>query len=96
VHAMMEWKPLRYERGLGGVLRGIHLRHTGLGTSALLEIDMVIEAMGLEPDPRWNFIKNEASEIYFAGGILNGGTSVASCLAEGRATAAKIHAALFP
>jgi len=96
VHAMMEWEPLRYERGPGGDLCGLHLRHATLGTSALLEIDMAIEALGLEPDPRWDFIQNEASEIYFAGGILNGGTSVASCLAEGRAAAAKIHADLFP
>ena len=96
VHAMMEWEPLCYERTPSGELLGIHLRHTSLGSSALLEIDLVIEAMGLEPDPRWDFIKNEASEIYLAGGILNGGTSVASCLAEGRAAAAKIHAALFP
>lgn len=96
VHAMMEWKPLRYERGPQGELRGLHLRHTGLGTSALLEIDMVVEAMALEPDPRWDFPKNEGSGIFFAGGILNGGTSVASCLAEGRAAAAQIHAALFP
>ncbi len=96
VHAMMEWEPLRYERGPGGDLHGLHLRHATLGTSALLEIDMAIEALGLEPDPRWDFIQNEASEIYFAGGILNGGTSVASCLAEGRAAAAEIHAGLFP
>jgi NADPH-dependent glutamate synthase beta subunit-like oxidoreductase/2,4-dienoyl-CoA reductase-like NADH-dependent reductase (Old Yellow Enzyme family) len=93
VHGMMEWEPLRYERGLDGELRGIHLRHATLGTSALLEIDMVIEAMGLEPDPRWDF---QTAGISFAGGILNGGTSVASCLAEGRAAAAKIHADLFP
>ena len=98
VHAMMEWEPLRYERGPGGELRGLHLRHSTLGTSALLEIDMAIEAMGLEPDPRWDFQTSqpESQGIYFAGGILNGGTSVASCLAEGRAAAAKIHADLFP
>ena len=97
VHSMMEWEPLRYERGAGGELHGLHLRHTALGTSALLEIDLAIEAMGLEPDPRWDFQTSqpESQGIYFAGGILNGGTSVASCLAEGRAAAAKIHANLF-
>ena len=93
VHAMMEWEPLRYERGPQGELRGLHIRHATLGTSALLEIDMVIEAMGLEPDPRWDL---QNAGISFAGGILNGGTSVASCLAEGRAAAAKIHADFFP
>jgi len=96
VHALMEWEPLRYERGPHGELLGLHIRHTGLGTSALLAIDLVIEAMGLQADPRWDFQQNEDSRIYFAGGILNGGTSVASCLAEGRAAAAQIHAALFP
>jgi NADPH-dependent glutamate synthase beta subunit-like oxidoreductase/2,4-dienoyl-CoA reductase-like NADH-dependent reductase (Old Yellow Enzyme family) len=98
VHAMVEWKPLRYERGPQGGLLGLHLRHTGLGTPALLEIDLVVEAMALEPDPRWDSLaKGPGSRgIYFAGAILNGGTSVASCLAEGGAAAAKIHAALFP
>lgn len=98
VRAMMEWKPLRYERGSQGELRGLHLRHTGLGTSALLEIDMAVEAMGLEPDPRWDFhtAQSHAPGIHFAGAVLNGGTSVASCLAEGRAAAAKIHADFFP
>lgn len=97
VHAMWEWQPLRYERAPDGGLRGLHIRHTGLGASALLEIGMAVEAMGLGPDPRWaGAQKNGAPGIHFAGAILNGGASVASCLADGRAAAAKIHAALFP
>jgi len=98
VHAMWEWQPLRYERAPDGGLRGLHIRHTGLGASALLEIGMAVEAMGLGPDPRWDSLaKGPGSRgIYFAGAILNGGASVASCLADGRAAAAKIHAALFP
>ena len=58
------------------------------------EIDMVIEAMALQRDPRWNV--PATSGIHFAGAILNGGTSVASCLAEGRSAASRLHADLFP
>jgi NADPH-dependent glutamate synthase beta subunit-like oxidoreductase/2,4-dienoyl-CoA reductase-like NADH-dependent reductase (Old Yellow Enzyme family) len=94
VHALMEWEPLHYERRADGELLGLHLRHTKFQTSVLLEIDMVIEAMALQRDPRWDV--PATSGIHFAGAILNGGTSVASCLAEGRAAASRFHADLFP
>jgi NADPH-dependent glutamate synthase beta subunit-like oxidoreductase len=94
VHALMEWEPLHYERRADGELLGLHLRHTKFQTSVLLEIDMVIEAMALQRDPRWNV--PATSGIHFAGAILNGGTSVASCLAEGRAAASRLHADLCP
>jgi len=98
VHALMEWEPLHYEHSANGELRGLHLRHTKFSVSAFLEIDLCIEAMALQRDPRWDSIADNpgTSGIYFAGAILNGGTSVASCLAEGRAAASRLQADLFP
>jgi hypothetical protein len=98
VHALMEWEPLHYEHSASGELCGLHLRHTKFGVSAFLEIDLSIEAMALQRDPRWDSLADNSSAfgIYFAGAILNGGTSVASCLAEGRSASSRLHADLFP
>jgi len=105
VHAMMEWQPIRFEHDAGSLLRGLRIRHASLGSECLLPVGMGIEAMGLLPDTCWGPLLEEIGPepgetripgIFVAGAILNGGTSVTSCIAEGRAAAGKIHAALFP
>ena len=84
VHAMMLCEPLGYELDDEGQLRGVRIRHAELAIESVLTVDLVIEAMGLEApetDP----------DVYSAGALINGGASVAQCVAEGLAVAERIH-----
>lgn len=92
VHAMMNWRPLRYETNSAGILAGVHLEHTEFGTEIMLPVDLVIEATGLELDEI--SLPTEAREsacLFTAGAMVNGGASVGQCVAEGLAIAEKIH-----
>jgi len=105
IHAMMQWKPLRYECRPDGTLSALRLLHTELGVEAALAVDLAIEAMQLEladaealapilepAAPR--HCRTALERVYAAGGILNGGASVAQCVAEGIAAAETIHSDL--
>ncbi len=92
VKAMMEWQPLGYETNAAGALTAIRLRHTALGLETSVRVDLVIEAMGLEPDPAVLAALGKKNErIYTAGALTNGGASVSHCVAEGVAVAETIH-----
>lgn len=80
VHAMMEWQPLCY---VGG---GVRIRHTRLGVESVLAAGLIIEAMGLEAVGSIH-----VDGAYVAGAMVNGGASVAQCVAEGIAVAEEIH-----
>ena len=66
--------------------------------------DLVIEAMALRPDSCWGPLVQDLDPqgvssshlpgVYFAGAILNGGTSVAHCLRNGRDAAELIASTL--
>ena len=102
VHAMMHWKPLDYVCHSDGNLAAVRLLHTELGVEATLPVGIAIEAMQLqladaehlapilEPtDP--GHCRTTLKRVYAAGGMINGGASVAECVAEGIAAAAAIH-----
>ncbi len=93
VHAMMEWEPLAFEHDASGAVSGVRLRHSLLGSNCTLPIDFGIEAMGLVVDPVWEPLletERTSPNLYFAGAILNGGTSVGHCIHEGRTIAESI------
>jgi NADPH-dependent glutamate synthase beta subunit-like oxidoreductase len=114
VHALMLCRPLGYTRGDRGQGLGLRVEHTELGMEAVLEADLVIEAMGLEidedlrralagvtfgdhglvapPDGRPYF--SGVDKVFVAGALVNGGASVARCVAEGVAAAAEIDRCL--
>ncbi|MEO0452696.1 MAG: FAD-dependent oxidoreductase [Verrucomicrobiota bacterium] len=92
VQAMMNWKPLGYELDSKGHLSGIQIRHTELGTESVLPVGLAIEAMELQVDDDvLAELEHPSSKVYQAGGMINGGASVARCVAEGVATANRIH-----
>jgi NADPH-dependent glutamate synthase beta subunit-like oxidoreductase len=104
VHAMMDWQATGYETDASGHLCGVRIRHTELYQECVLAVGLVIEAMGLQVvdalraaltgvhlpgfgcGPRTN-----VDRLYAAGALVNGGASVAQCVAEGLAAAAAIH-----
>ena len=102
VHTMWEWEPLGYSHGTNTTT--LSLRHTPTDATAQLVLDLVIEAMALRPDPCWAPLIQDLNPqgvssshlpgVYFAGAILNGGTSVAHCLRNGRDAAELIASTL--
>lgn len=110
-HAMMECLPLGCATE-GGALRGLRIREEG--EERLLEVGMVIEAMGLEvadgirsalPGVEFNAhglvaltegSHTTRSGVHAAGGLVNGGASVARCITEGLAAADDMHEAFVP
>lgn len=89
VHALMLCQPLGYETGPPGHVTGLRVRHTGLAVDAVLPVDLVVEAMGLEPARDWTDALGNG--VHAAGAIVNGGASVAQCVADGLAAADQIH-----
>ncbi|RFC46269.1 MAG: 4-dienoyl-CoA reductase [Verrucomicrobia bacterium] len=92
VNAMMGWQPLGYARDGSGRLLGVQLRHAEFGLEMTLEVDLVVEAMGLELAE--NLLPegaNKESRVYMAGAMVNGGRSVGQCVAEGHSMAEVIH-----
>jgi NADPH-dependent glutamate synthase beta subunit-like oxidoreductase/2,4-dienoyl-CoA reductase-like NADH-dependent reductase (Old Yellow Enzyme family) len=110
-HALMECQPLGYSAE-EGTLRGLRIREGG--EERMLEVGLVIEAMGLEvdaalrsalPGVAFNLhglvaltegARTTRAGVHAAGGLTNGGASVARCIAEGLAAAEEIHAAVGP
>jgi NADPH-dependent glutamate synthase beta subunit-like oxidoreductase/2,4-dienoyl-CoA reductase-like NADH-dependent reductase (Old Yellow Enzyme family) len=101
VHAMMSWQATGYELDASGHVCGVRIRHTELEQECVLAVELVVEAMGLHvadalrseltglilsAGPRTN-----VERLYAAGALLNGGASVAHCVAEGLAAAVAIH-----
>lgn len=96
VHSMMNWQPLGYDVDGFGRVGGVRLRHAELGLEVALPIDLVVEAMGLELSK--NILPEElgdATRFYTAGAMVNGGASVAQCIAEGHSSAEIIHGNLL-
>jgi NADPH-dependent glutamate synthase beta subunit-like oxidoreductase/2,4-dienoyl-CoA reductase-like NADH-dependent reductase (Old Yellow Enzyme family) len=92
VHAMMSWQPRGYETDGSGRLLGVQLRHAEFGLEMVLQVDLVVEAMGL--DLSENILPVEAvdkTRFYTAGAMVNGGASVGQCIAEGHSIAELIH-----
>jgi len=97
VQAMMQWQPLGYETDSAGQLRGVRLRHGELLVESVLPVGLVIEAMELQvADSIRAILASDPGCIYTAGALVNGGTSVSHCVAEGLAAAAAIHRDIFP
>ena len=102
IHAMMHWKPFGYACHPDGSLAAVRLLHTELGVEAALPVGMAIEAMQLQladaeqlapilaPTHPGN-CRTTLERVYAAGGMVNGGASVAECVAEGIAAADIIH-----
>ncbi len=117
-HAMIHCRPLGYQTAPANRLRALRIRHTALGADATLAVDLVIEAMGLEPaatlraalpgiefnehglvappPPADSSLTSLTSlpGIHAIGALVNGGASVARCIAEGTAAAKQIHTSL--
>jgi NADPH-dependent glutamate synthase beta subunit-like oxidoreductase len=104
VSAMMQWQPLGYDTGPDARVSAVRLRHSELHTEATLPVDLVIEAMALQPSAQvqsaiaaYEAASTAGSKstrrprIYPAGALVNGGTSVGHCVAEGLAAAEAIH-----
>ena len=89
VHALMLCQPLGYETGPQGNVTGLRIRHAELAMDAVLPVDLVVEAMGLEPARNWGAALGKG--VHAAGAIVNGGASVAQCVADGLAAADQIH-----
>jgi formate dehydrogenase major subunit len=108
-HALMECPPLGFATA-GGTLRGLRIRDGG--EERVLDVGLVIAAMGLEVDTALRSAlpgvafntrglvaltdgsRTTRSGVHAAGGLVNGGASVARCVAEGLAAAEDIRAAL--
>ena len=92
VHAMMNWQPLGYETDHEGHVRGVRLRHAELHSEAVLPVALVIEAMELQvADCVRAALASESGRVYTVGALVNGGASVARCVAGGIAIADTIH-----
>jgi NADPH-dependent glutamate synthase beta subunit-like oxidoreductase len=105
----MNWQPLGFETDSTGKLCGVKIRHAEFAQTALLAVDLVIEAMGLEvsapvraafstgPDVALTALtinerfQTNLDRVYAAGAMVNGGASVAQCVAEGIAAASAIQ-----
>lgn len=108
----LECEPLGYDCDPGGRLRGLRVRHGGDTEESILDVGLVLEAMGLQVDEalRRALLGVEFNEhglvtltegslttrpgVHAAGGLVNGGASVARCIAEGMAAADQIHASV--
>jgi len=94
VHAMMNWQPLGYDVGRDGRVCGVRLRHAELET--VLPVGLVIEAFDLQvADGVQAALAADPGRVYTAGALVNGGASIARCVAEGLAAAAAIHRDIF-
>jgi len=93
VHCLVLTEPIGYEVDAHGLLAGLRVRRmeaTGGGgyapvpcSECVLDVDLVIEAMGLEPAPPLPDVLADAEGFIAVGGLVNGGASVAQCIAEG-------------
>lgn len=96
VHTLMNWQPLGYETDRFDRVRGVQLRHAEFGLEMVLNVDLVVEAMGLEL--AGNLLPEsglDAARLYTAGAMVNGGASVGQCVAEGLSMAEVIHGDLL-
>ena len=104
VHAMMNWQPLGFEVDGAGNVCGLRIRHAELNVKSVLPVGLVIEAMelqvadsvrgalaGLSLPAGGCGCRTNLDRVYAAGALVNGGASVAQCVAEGLAAATAIH-----
>ncbi len=88
VHYLPLTQPLGYEMDARGRVTGLRVEHTTTGSEGVLPVSLVVEAMELQvaddlPD-------TSADNVFTAGGMLNGGATVAQCIAEGIVAAESI------
>ena len=96
IHYLPLTQPLGYETDADGRLTGLRVEHvlppsaeqTTTGGTGIIPVSLAIEAMRLEvavdrPD-------TAADNVFEAGGMLNGGATVAQCIAEGMQSAEAI------
>lgn len=96
VHYLPLTQPLGYETDARGRLTGLRVEHvlppfaeqTTTGSIGVLPVSMVIEAMQL--DVASDRPNTSAENVFEAGGMLNGGASVAQCIFEGMQAAGAI------
>jgi len=89
VHYLPLTRPLGYETNESGRLTGLRVEHVTTGSEGTIPVSLVVEAMELQvaddcPD-------TSADNSFAAGGMLNGGATVAQCIAEGIQAAASIN-----
>ena len=104
VHCCTLTKPLGYEIDARGRLTDLRIARTRPvqaaepddtawetipGTESLLRVGLVVEALGLEVVDELRAA--QGNNIFVAGGMVNGGASVAQCIAEGAQAAESIH-----
>ncbi len=100
VHCLPLTQPLGYETDARGCLTGLRVEHVlppsaeqaTTGGVGILPVSLAIETMRLEvADDRPD---TTAANVFEAGGMLNGGATVAQCIAEGMQTAETIDSYL--
>ncbi|MBL7075948.1 MAG: FAD-dependent oxidoreductase [Kiritimatiellae bacterium] len=97
VHCLPLTQPLGYETDARGRLTGLRVEHvlppsagrTTTGSEGILPVSLVIEAMQLEVAD--DLPHTSAENVFSAGGMINGGASVAQCIAEGTQAAEKTN-----
>ncbi len=96
IHYLPLTQPLEYETDAHGRLTGLRVEHvlppsaeqTTTGGVGILPVSLAVETMKLEvADDRPD---NSAGNLFEAGGMLNGGATVAQCIAEGMQAAESI------
>ena len=109
VNLLILHRPLAAVHDASGALKGLQMQRMNPGGAAVadevsvLEVDLIIEAMGLNiSTPIQTLLEEEGiilsseggqadgDKVFAAGAVCNGGASVEQCIAEGLAVAEKI------
>ncbi len=87
VHYLPLTRPLGYEADDNGTVTGVQVEHVTTGSKGVIPVSLVVEAMelGIEMHP-----DTSADNVFVAGGMRNGGATVAQCIAEGLEAATAI------
>lgn len=93
VHYLPLTQPLGYDTDDSGRLTGLRIKHVTTHSEGTMPISLVIEAMELQV--AGDYPDTSASNIFTAGGMLNGGATVAQCMAEGTQAAETLHTFLY-
>jgi len=89
VHYLPLTRPVGYGTDDHGRLTGLRVEHVTTDSEGTMPVSLVIEAMELEVAD--NLPDTSADNVFTAGGMLNGGATVAQCIAEGIQTADSIN-----
>lgn len=88
VHCLPLTQPLGYETDADGQLTGLRVKHATTSSEGVLPVGLIIEALELQLAD--GLSDTSADNIFEAGGMRNGGATVAQCIAEGIQAAEEI------